>query len=321
MAETDYYRILGVNRDASESELRRAYRKLALKLHPDRNPGNSQAEARFKQVNQAYETLADEEKRRLYDRYGSASTQSGFREGGFPGGGQGGFEDIFGAMGGAGGGQGGFGFSLDDLFGRSGGRSGGGGVQDFFRKRSGGQTAGRKAADANHEISIDFNQSILGCERELSISVGHHDRTIKVRIPKGIQDGEKLRLRGQGQPPNGDIVLQVRVRPHPYFRRVGVNLELDIPVTLGELFNGTQIRVPTPEGSVNVRVPPRSASLAKMRVQGKGVARGKQKTGDLILRLVLLSPAWPDEDSADAESAVEALEGWSSALERDEIRF
>ena len=316
MADSDYYRVLGVARSASDDELRRAYRKLALKLHPDRNPGDVKAEARFKQVNQAYEILSDPEKRRLYDQYGAASTQSGFREGGFGGGV--GFEDIFGAMGGARGGQAGFGFSLDDLFGRRGGK---GGVQDFFRKRSDDRGSGQKPPDANHEISIDFTDAVRGCEKELSISVGHHDRSLKVRIPKGIQDGEKLRLRGQGQPPNGDVVLRVKVRAHPFFRRNGSNLELDVPVSLSELLHGAQIRIPTPDSSVNVRIPPKSAALSKMRVQGKGIERNGSKTGDLILRLVLTSPDWTKVDEAVAADSVAALEKDSAVTGREDLRF
>lgn len=316
MADSDYYRVLGVSRSASESELRRAYRKLALKLHPDRNQGDAKAEARFKLVNQAYEVLSDPEKRRLYDQYGAASTQSGFREGGFGGGG--GFEDIFGAMGGARGGQGGFGFSLDDLFGRRGGR---GGVQDFFRRQPEERGSAQKPPDANHEIVVDFADSVRGCEKELSISVGHHERSLKIRIPKGIQDGEKLRLRGQGQPPNGDVVLRVKVRAHPFFRRVGNNLELDVPVSLSELFHGAQIRIPTPDGSVNVRIPPQSASLSKMRVQGKGIERNGSQTGDLILRLVLISPDWSKIDEAAAKDSVSALTETTNLSGREDLRF
>ena len=305
MSGQDYYQLLGVGRNFSEKELRRAYRKLAKELHPDHNPDNPEAEAKFKKVCAAYEVLSDPEKRRLYDRYGDASTASGFQEGFFRSPAGQSFQDLFGGAGG------GFGFSMDDLF-------GGRGIQDIFQRRT--QKA-RPAKDVESEVTIDFVESVRGCQREFTISFGHHDKSLKVRIPGGIGDGEKLRLRGQGQPPNGDLVLLVRVKPHEFFRREGMNLILDLPITPLEAYRGAQIRVPTPDGHVSLKIPERTASFSRLRVRGKGVQRKGKAGGDLIVRIVIATPAWPDEPSEALESAVEALEELYVGDPRAHIRF
>jgi len=308
MSSEDYYKLLGVSRGATDQEIRRAYRKLAKDLHPDRNPGNASAEARFKMVSNAYETLSDPEKRRLYDQYGEASTSSGFQEGffrGAPGGG--GFGDMFG-----GGGDGGFGFSFDDLFS---GRS----IQDMFQRRA---PKPQKSPDVEAEVAIDFVDAIRGCQRDFKLSFGHHDKALKIRIPQGIGDGEKLRLRGQGQPPNGDLVLTVRVRPHECFQRRASHLLLDVPLTPLEAFRGAQVRLPTADGFVTLKIPPRTEALSKLRIRGKGVVRKNKEPGDLIVRVVIVSPPWPEEgEEAETAKSLEQLETLFVGDVRAELRF
>jgi len=222
-----------------------------------------------------------------------------------PGGG--GFQDIFGGAGG-----GGFGFSFDDLFS---GRS----IQDMFQRRA---PKAQKERDVEAGVTIDFVDAIRGCQREFRLSFGHHDKALKIRIPQGIGDGEKLRLRGQGQPPGGDLVLTVRVRPHEHFHRQGSNLVLDVPVTPLEAFRGAQVRVPTADGFVSLKIPPRTEALSKLRIRGKGIVRKGVEPGDLLVRVVIVSPPWPEDgDEEETEKSLEQLESLFVGDVRADLRF
>ena len=297
---TDLYQELGVGKTASEAEIKKAYRKLASKLHPDKNPGDKRAESKFKVVNRAYQTLSDPKKRALYDEFGDVALREGFdaqaarayqhaSQGFGPnrssGGGSFRFEDIFTGGGG-----------LGDLFG------------DMFSGRGGARGGAQmRGSDVGSEITIDFAQALRGTEITLTLQNGGDPVT--VRIPPGATDGDRLRVAGRGQPaphsgPAGDLVLAIRVRPHPHFERRELDLYLDLPITVGEAYRGGKAPVPTPEGPVTLTIPKRAQSGQVLRLKGKGVHRGKN-VGDLYVRFLI---RLPDSDSKDVEHAVDELE-------------
>jgi DnaJ-class molecular chaperone len=278
----DYYEVLGVARDASEADVKKAYRKLARQHHPDRNPGDKQAEARFKEVQEAFDVLGDKAKRAQYDRFGFV--------GGGPGGGQGPFwggggpggnsinpEDIaamFRQFGG-GGGMGDMGEDLSDLFTR--------------RGRSRGRR-GRPAEEVESEVTIPFVTAALGGTLSLSVD----GQTIEVKVPAGVEDGKKLRLGGQG-PGGGDLLLKLRVTPHPYFRREGHDVVLEVPLSVPEAVLGARIDVPTLDGSrLTVKVPPGTSSGGRLRLRGKGIAGGDQ-----YIEIKVVVPAAADDRSRE----------------------
>ena len=297
----DLYQELGVAKTASEAEIKKAYRKLASKLHPDKNPGDKRSETKFKAVNRAYQTLSDPKKRALYDEFGENALREGFdvqaarayqrASQGFgsnrsSGGGNFRFEDIF-----TGGGAG-----LGDLFG------------DLFSGRGGARGGAQmRGSDVASELTIDFAQAVRGTEVTLTLQNGGDPVT--VRIPPGATDGDRLRIAGRGQPgpyegPAGDLVLAIRVRPHPHFERRELDLYLDLPITIGEAYRGGKAQVPTPEGPVTLTIPKRAQSGQVVRLKGKGVHRGKN-VGDLYVRFLI---RLPDSDSKDVERAVDEIE-------------
>jgi DnaJ-class molecular chaperone len=309
MAERDLYGTLGVSKDAAPDVIKKAYRKLAKELHPDRNPGNKKSEERFKDVAYAYDVLSDPKTRALFDEFGEAGLREGFdpdaarqmqayqRAAGSGRGRPGGWEDIFSAAGG-GGGQGGFSFDLEDLLGgRGGGRRG--------RRPS-------KGSDLESAVTVSLGDALRGTEQALTFRMPGSDEptTVRARIPAGVADGNKVRLRGQGAPgsgggPAGDIVLTVHVAPHEFFRREGDDLHVELPITLGEAFRGAKVRVPTLEGDVQLRVPPRTQGGAKLRLRGKGApARGGAR-GDLYAHVQI---RLPEGALPDVEGAIDALE-------------
>ncbi|MBT8468127.1 MAG: DnaJ domain-containing protein [Myxococcales bacterium] len=308
MADSDFYRVLGVSRDASPEQLKKAYRQLAKELHPDRNPDNKEAEERFKEVSAAYTVLSDVEKRKLYDEFGEIGLREGFDPesyhaatqgaagfGGFD------FGDIFGAAarGQRAGGQGGhFEFNLEDLLGGAQGGRGG-----YVR-------VPRKGGDLRSEVTVDFREAVLGCTKELSLRSEEGDRTLKVRIPAGVRNQGKIRLRGQGGPgsqggPRGDLVLEVKVRKHPYFSMRGKQLHVTVPVTPLEAYAGTKVNLPTPEGMVQLSIPAGSKNGSKLRLRGKGIQPKGKPRGDLIAHLDIVLPKGRDDEVEEALKAVQ----------------
>ncbi|WP_413602957.1 DnaJ C-terminal domain-containing protein [Curtobacterium sp. Curtsp57] len=308
--DKDFYKVLGVSKDASEAELKKTYRKLARQFHPDSNPGDTAAENRFKEISEAYSVLSDKEQRAEYDQVRAMGSGARFTAGG--GGQGGGFEDVFGGMFGQQGGggqrvrfgQGGGGGFEDILGGMFGGGAGGGFGQPSGGYRGfGGPTKGR---DVTATTTLDFTTAIAGDTVKLSQGNG---RPVNVRIPAGVADGQKIRLRGRGEPSpdggeSGDLVVTVHVRKHPVFERDGQNLRLDVPVTFVEAALGATIQVPTLGGDpVKLRVAPGTPSGRVLRVKGRGVAT-KNGTGDL---LATVQVAVPSHLSDKAKEAVEAL--------------
>jgi len=304
--DKDFYQVLGVSKDASDAEIKKTYRKLARKYHPDQNPGDSAAEAKFKEISEANAVLSDPEQRKEYDAIRAMGSGARFTAPGA--GGQGGFDDVFGGMfGGQGGGQRytfqqGGGAEYDDLLSGlfGGGRFGtpSGGYRGF-----GGPTPGR---DVTASTTLDFITATKGDQITLQTAEG---RPITVRIPAGVADGQKIRLRGKGHPsPDGgepgDLILTVNVRKHPVFERDGLNLRVTVPVTFAEAALGATIQVPTLGGEpVKLKVAPGTPSGRVLRVKGRGVET-KKGTGDL---LAVVQVAVPSHLSKDAQAAVEAL--------------
>ncbi len=367
MASKDLYEVLGVSRDASEDDIRRAYRKLARKHHPDVNPDDPEAETRFKEVSAAYEVLSDPEKRKLYDELGPDAEKIGYdpekaaeyrrwkerferaRTGG-------------GGVGGAPGGFGGFEFDLGDIFAHGFGTRGPAAAAE--RPRPG--------ADVEAELTVDFLDAARGTERRIALQkpvacatcggsarrsnsrcegcggtgrrrVGQGPLRMQVpcpqcggsgsepcgacggtgvqsgrveltvKIPAGIEDGQKLRLKGQGAPgraggPPGDLYVTVHVRPHPLFRREGDDIHLDLPVTVREAMFGGEVEVPTLSGAVRLKVPRGSQSGRTLRLRGKGIERKGGVRGDLYAHLQVRVPS-PDADEEAARRAADVLEG------------
>ncbi|NGY62012.1 molecular chaperone DnaJ [Lentzea sp. NEAU-D13] len=358
--EKDFYRELGVSSDASADEIKKSYRKLARELHPDANPGDAKAEARFKAVSEAYGVLSDPAKRKQYDEARRLFAGGG----GFPGG--------FG--GGAGG------FDVNDLFGRAAQGTGGGGLGDLlgglFNRRggsAGSATRPRRGEDVETDVRIDFTEAVRGATVPLRLSspaacttcggsgakpgttphvcatcsgsglvtrsqgafafsepcrdcrgtgriiddpclecggdgVSTRTRTLTVRIPSGVDDGQRIRLAGQGEPgrnggPSGDLFVRVHVNPHSVFGRQGNDLTLSAPMTFAELALGTTLTVPTLDGKVTLKVPAGTASGRVLRARGKGITKRDGTAGDL---LITLEVTVPNNMSSEARKALEA---------------
>jgi curved DNA-binding protein len=316
----DYYEVLGVSRTASDDEIRKAHRKLARKFHPDVNKA-ADAASKFAEAQEAYDILSDAEKRSRYDQFGHAGVGSAaggdpFR-GGNPFGGRGRPGGPF--QGGAAGGASWsdvdpetFDTIFGDLFGsrRAGPRGG----------RPGGPNAGGRAhpptvgEDIEHTLSVPFGVAALGGSESVRLTLGDGStQSIDVKIPIGIRSGSKLRVKGKGRPgsnggPPGDLILVIQVGEHPWFRRDGLDLLLDVPITIAEAALGTVIQVPLLKGSVKLKVPAGTASGAKLRAKGKGLVDAKGDAGDFyaVIRIV------PPESLTDADRA--ALEAMHARL-------
>lgn len=301
---TDYYQELGVSRSASPEEIKRAYRKLAAKYHPDRNPNDAKAETRFKAINRAHEVLSDERKRSLYDEFGEEGLREGFRP------------DVARAYRS---GRSPFGVgNLEDLFG--GGGSGGGGFGDLFGEVFRSARGVAKGPEVAADVHVDFVAAIRGAT--IRVRVPGRTEEVTVRVPAGAGDGDKVRVAGHGAPgrnggPPGDLLLTVRVGEHPFFRREGLDLKLDVPITTLEAYRGAKVRIPTPEGDVTVTVPAGTRSGQLMRLRGKGVRR-QHRVGDLYLRYLI---QLPDTRGPEIERAAETLAEHTRLPMRDELRF
>jgi molecular chaperone DnaJ len=377
--EKDFYRELGVSSSASADEIKKAYRKLARELHPDANPGDARAEARFKSVSEAYGVLSDDKKRKEYDE-----TRALFA------GGAGGFPGGF-SPGGFGSGAGGQGFDLNDIFS---GASGGGGINDLLGGLFGGagrgagaaQPRSQRGADVESELTIDFVDAVRGAEVPIRLSspgrcercggtgskpgstprqcptcngvglvsrsqgafafsepcrdcrgtgriiddpcpecggdgVSTRIRSLTVRVPAGVADGNKVRLKGQGEPgrggaPAGDLYVTVHVTPHRLFGRSERNaddLTLTVPVTFPELALGTTLTVPTLDANVTLKIPAGTSSGRTFRVRGRGV-QARAKTGDLLVTVEVAVPARLDD------AAAQALQAYADATKGDDPR-
>lgn len=303
--EKDFYAALGVPKDADDATIKKAYRKLARKYHPDQNQGDASAEAKFKEIGEAYAVLSDAKEREQYDAI-RAMAGGGARFSAGPGGAGGaGFEDVFGGMFGGGGpggtrvrySTGGQGGGFEDILGSM---FGGAGAQQF-----GGGPRPRAGADVAAATTLPFRQAVEGSTVTFTVD----GRNVTTRIPPGVRDGQKIRLRGKGRPgmaggPDGDLVVTVHVTPHPVFSLDGANLRATVPVTFAEAALGATISVPTLDGtSVKVKVPAGTPSGRTLRVKGRGVNTPKS-TGDL---LVTVQVAVPQKLSKAAREAVETF--------------
>ena len=269
--DKDFYAVLGVSKDVSDAELKKAYRKLARQYHPDSNPGDVASEARFKEISEAFSVLSDPEQRAEYDQVRAMGSGARFTAGG---GGQGGFEDVFGGMfGPRGGGRQSYSQSgFEDLLGGMFGGGGGFGTPTGGYRGYGGPL---KGGDITANTTLDFRTAIRGDTVSLQLQNG---RETKVKIPAGVADGQKIRLKGKGQASldggePGDLVITVSVRKHPVFERDGIHLRVDVPVTFVEATLGATIEVPTLDGPpVKLKVAAGTPSGRVLRVKGRGVA-------------------------------------------------
>jgi DnaJ-class molecular chaperone len=292
----DYYKTLGVKRDASQAEIQKAYRDLARKYHPDLNPDDKTAKKKFQEVQSAFDVLNDPSKREMYDRYGANFEQMG--------------QGPQGPRRGPAGGQPGMGpedFDFSQFFGERFGAEGGGGFGDIFGqfRRGGGGRASRTAKlrgeDVRHELEVPFLTAVNGGEVHITLAQeSGQSETLAVKIPTGIDEGKTIRLRGKGTPgyqggPAGDLLIAIHVAPHPYFQRSGNNLLVKAPVTVAEAALGAKIDVPTARGKVSVRVPPGTSSGRKLRIKGQGVKPVKGEPGDLLVEIHIVLPKTIDE--------------------------
>ena len=318
MAE-DYYQTLGVPRTASAEDIRKAYRELARKYHPDLHPDDESAKEKFKKVQTAFDVLNDQSKREMYDRYGSSFEGVGaggpgggwgggrgpFPGGGFPGGGEVDLESLFG-------GAGGFG----DIFGR-------GGTKARGRRRP----APTPGEDVTARIDIPFKLAIDGGKTDVRLERDGKTETISVTIPQGLPDGARMRLRGQGLPGTGggaagDLLLEVKVEPHPVFRREGDTLELTLPVSVAEAILGAKVDVPTPWGTIALKVPPRTSSGRKLRAGGMGVRHANGAKGDLIAEVQIVLPEPGDAAMLDGLlEAAKAAQATATANPRAALKW
>ncbi|NBY43635.1 MAG: J domain-containing protein [Micrococcales bacterium] len=284
--EKDFYKVLGVAKDVPEAELKKVYRKLARKYHPDSNPGDAKAEAKFKEISEAYSVLSDAETRKEYDAFRAMGGGARFTApGGNPGASSAGFEDVF-----------------ANLFGGRGGFGGFGGPMP--------------GSDLQAAITIPFIDSIHGTTMKLNYEgLG----VINAKIPAGVLDGQKIKLRGKGSPspnggPNGDLIITVTVKPHPVFSRDGNNLRLTVPITFAEAVLGATITVPTLGGDpVKLKVAPNTPNGRVLRVKGKGVESSKG-TGDLLATVEVLVP------SHVSDKAAKALQEFDELLPKEDPR-
>ncbi len=294
MPDSDYYKTLGVSREASDDEIRKAYKKLARKYHPDVKPGDEFAIEKFKQIQEAYAVLGDAEKREQFDRYGAAF-QNGGRGRAWASGPDGvgpiDLSDLFGGQ-----------FDFGNLFGGAFGQGGPAGAQ---RQRSHPQaTPPQKGQDIQLEITVPFLVAAEGGKHELQFQRDSNKERLTVKIPPGLEHGSVIRLAGQGQPGlmnahPGDLLLTVLVAPHPFFRRDRNNLLLDVPISPAEAILGAKVEVPTlSEGNVTVTIPPGTSSGAKLRLRDKGIPdRKTAKRGDQFVVIKIMVPKELDEQT------------------------
>ena len=285
----DYYNTLGLSQGAEKKEIQKAYRELARKYHPDMNPDDASAKAKFQEVQHAYDVLSDENKRSQYDQFGE------------------GFENMAQGPGGFGGGGSPFaGADLESLF----GGGGGGGFEQFFN--TGGPQGPRptKGQSFEDKLKIPFATAVTGGKASVNTAAEDGNTTsVQVTIPAGIESGQKIRLKGKGYPgsnggPNGDILLTINVAPHPDYRRNGNDLELTMPLTLAEALQGTELDIPTPYSTITLKIPAGTPSGKRFRVKQHGVTH-KTGKGNLF---VITQIHFPDEPPAELVEQIDALQ-------------
>ena len=305
----DPYSVLGVAKSASEGEIKKAFRKLAKKYHPDQNKDDPSAQQHFAEVNQAYEIIGDKDKRAQFDNGEiDAEGKQRFQSRGFDG--FSGFED-FGSAGGAkgfrstgGGGSGGFDDILNDIFGGFGGRGNrpgaGAGAGAGFGGGGARTKAPPKSKGKNAEIvaRVSLEDIVNSGKTRVTLPSG---KTVNVTLPKGVEEGEKIRLKGQGHPgenggPAGDVMVEIRIRPHKLYEVKGSDLHLDLPLTLYEAVLGAKVRTPTLAGAVNLTIPPNTSSGKAMRLKGKGLPNKNGGHGDLLVKPQIIMPHHSDEE-------------------------
>ncbi len=314
----DLYDALGVNKSASADDIKKSYRKLARKLHPDVNPDDKAAEERFKEVSQAYEVLSDQAKRSLYDEFGADSLQAGFdaeqarahrewsRQRAGNGRGFGGSQTRGGEF-----------VDVDDL------------LSGLFSR--GDWQGPARGANQEVEFEIDLLEALNGVSREITLTRPQTARSgppatqrLRVKIPAGVDTGARVRIAGKGEPghgggPAGDLYLIIHVKPHPLLERRGKDLYMDVPVTVGEAVRGASITVPTPDGDLRVKIPAGSSSGKQLRLRGRGVrpGGGKEDSGDLYLRVMVQVPSFGEK----LTKAVEDIEAAYASSPRAALRL
>ena len=329
----DYYAILGVSKTASQEEIKQAFRKLARKYHPDVNPNNKQAEARFKEVSEAYEVVSDTDKRKKYDQFGQYWKQAGE---GFP-------------SGGVGADMGGFDFSqygnfdefINELLGRFGGASPRGGrqqsySQNYSYRTSPGSSTGFSSfndygfgdagagtsQDTEAVISLTFAEAFNGVQKRFSLG----NETIDVRIPSGAKPGTRLRVRGKGQinpmtQQRGDLYLKVELQPHSFFQMEGDNLVCEVAITPDEATLGASIDVPTPDGSVNVKLPAGVRSGQSLRLRGKGWPLAKGGRGDQLVKVAIAPPKDLSQQEREYYEKIRAIRTYNPRSHLQQVKL
>mgnify|MGYP001160572293 FL=1 len=282
MSKRDYYSVLGVSKDASEKEIKKAYKKMAMKYHPDKNPDDKSAEANFKEVKQAYEILTDAEKRRQYDQFGHAAFEnSGSGGHGRSQGYGGGFDDIFGnAFRQRGQGFGGGGF---------------GGFDDIFSQSRGRQARPQKGQDLEFSVTVDFVDAIQGADKVVELPFSGEQKKINIKIPKGIKEGEKIRFSGKGGPgvnggPSGNMFVKILIRAHAYLEREENDLICNAEINIATAALGGELEVQALDNRFKLKIPAGTQNGRKFKVKGKGVTSRKGETGDLLVKIKVVTP-------------------------------
>ncbi len=302
------YEILGVAQSSSQDEIKKVYRRLAKKYHPDVNKGDKKAEEKFKDISQAYDVLGDPEKRKKYDQLGQWADQGNFdprhqayktwnwTSGPPEGGGQADFDlgDLFG-----------------DIFGMAGGMKGGMGGSPGRRGGGRGRREEPEGQDLQASVDISFEEAIRGTPRRISLVRDGREEKIDVKIPAGIKDGGKIRLAGKGEK-GGDLYIKVNVSPHPRFWREDDDLYIEVPITVTEAVLGAKVRVPTLDGAVNLNIPAGTSSGQRFRLPGKGAPRlGKSDPGDQYILVKIVVPPHLDEKMRELFQEIDKKVGYN----------
>jgi len=319
MAKHDFYQILGVNRGANQEEVRKAHRKLVRQYHPDANRDNPEAGEKFREVQEAYDVLSDADKRKQYDELGHVA----FNRGEAPN--EADPSEAYRRAAGRGrpwkagpsvtvedfdfGGQGGFGDAFDQFFGGRG-----------RRQRVDPQK--HRGADIEHAVTISFEQAARGCTVPLQLNREGRIETIDLKIPSGVKEGSRVRLRGKGQPgmgsgSSGDLYITTRVVDHPYYRRDDLDVYMDLPISIYEAIMGAKVDVPTLDGKVTLTVPPGTSSGAKLRIKQRGIRRGSEQGDQFVVMRVIV----PRNVEKDDKALLEELAAKYPVDARQDVRW